>query len=374
MTKDIFVMNGLILFYILQRLSEMILSKTNEAWLRRFHDAVEIDKKESKLMKVFHVSWFVALIIEANYHQSFQPPQISLIIYAILAFCLAVRLHSMSKLKQFWTIKVLEMKSPHIVTDGLYRYIRHPNYLIVIVEIFLIPLLFKAYWTMALFTLGNFFILSKRISAEESSLMNHADYKKHFDNKKRFLPYIFVLIFTIIPLHAAEISIHNSSYEEAQKNQNFLKFQSTSTKLGFITTSFDGYAKDFKVSYEKKDETLSHLEVNFMVKSFDTDNKSRDEKMHTEIMDAEKFPNLKAAFPGQLHLTPGNQNITMTFTVKDKSISRPVALNLIQKNGLWFVTGKTQVGLQEMNLPDPSIAIAKVRDLFDIEFGLSLEK
>ena len=95
--------------------------------------------------------------------------------------------------------------------------------------------------------------------------------------------------------------------------------------------------------------------------------------MHNEIMNAEKFPNLKAIFSGQLHLMTGDQNINMTFTVKDKTISRPVLLNLVKKDEKWYVTGKTKIGLQEMNLPDPSIAIAKVRDQFDIEFGLSLE-
>lgn len=183
-----------------------------------------------------------------------------------------------------------------------------------------------------------------------------------------------MLFFTIFPLHAYEMNIHASSYEEAKNNQNFLKFQSTSTKLGLITTSFDGYAKNFKVSYDEKGEVLSGLEVNLFVKSFDTDIKLRDEKIQTTIMEAEKFPILKAIFSGPIHLMPGDQNINMTFTIKDKNITRPVALHFIQKEGKWLITGKTQIGLQEMGLPDPSIAIAKVRDLFDIEFSLLLEK
>ena len=374
MTKDTIVMNGLILFYVLQRLSEMVISKSNEAWLKQFHAAQEVDEKETMRMKLFHTSWFIALIAEANIRHSFQSPALSLIIYFILAACLAVRLHSMNKLKHFWTIKVLSLKSPIIAKDGLYQYVRHPNYFIVIIELLLIPLLFKAYWTMILFSLANLFVLSKRVQAEESAMMYHTDYQTHFSDKKRFLPFIFMLMLMSLPLHAAEINIHTSNYEEAQKSQNFLKFQSTSTKLGFITTSFDGYAKDFKVNYDKKGEILSRLEVTLPVKSFDTDNKSRDEKMHQDILGAASFPNLKVTFPGQLQLASGNQDITMFFLIKDKTISRPVSLNFLQKEGKWLVTGKTQIGLQEMGLPDPSIAIAKVRDLFDIEFSVLLEK
>lgn len=367
-------MNGLILFYLIQRISEVFISKSNEEWLKYHHQAVEVDKKESLRMRLFHTGWFIALITEANLRQSLQSPELSLAIYFILALCLVVRLHSMNKLKHFWTIKVLSMKSPTIVTDGLYQYVRHPNYFVVIIELLFIPLLFNAYWTMTLFSLANLYILSKRIRAEENALMGHTDYQNHFINKKRFLPFIFLLSITILPLHANEMNIHTSTYEEAKKNQNFLKFQSTSTKLGFITTSFDGYAKDFKVSYDEKGDVLSRLEVNFFVKSFDTDIKSRDEKMHTDVMQAEIFPILKAMFSGPIHLIPSDQKIIMTFTIKDKTITRPVSLHFTQKEEKWLVTGKTQIGLQEMGLPDPSIAIAKVRDLFDIEFGLLLEK
>lgn len=374
MKKDILVMNALIFFYILQRISEMVISKSNEAWLKQNHQAVEIDTGETMQMKLFHTSWFIALIAEANINHSFQAPGPSLVIYFILAACFAVRIHTMNRLNRFWTIKVLSLKSPTIAKDGLYQYIRHPNYLIVIVELLLIPLLFKAYWTMGLFSIANFFIISRRIHREEGSLMCHEGYQSHFANKKRFLPYILFLFFSILPLHATEINIHNASYDGAKNNQSFLKFQSTSTKLGFITTSFDGYAKDFKISYDEKDKNISNLQVTVAVSSLDTDNKSRDGKMHDEIMAASKFPTLKAEFSGPLHLEQGDQNIPMFFTIKDKVITHPVSINLIQKENRWVVSGKTQIGLQEMGLPDPSIAIAKVRDSFDIEFSILLEK
>lgn len=374
MTKDLMIINGLILLYILQRVGELLFSKGNEVWLKHHHHAVEIDPRESLRMRIFHTSWFVALILESNYRHSFQTPIVSLIVYVVLGACVMIRLHSMEQLKRFWSIKVFSMNAPDIATNGLYRYVRHPNYFIVICELFLLPFLFKAYFTMILFSIGNLYILSKRIQAEESALMFHHDYKKHFQDKKRFIPFVFMLCLGLSPLKAKELSVHTSSYDEAKKNENYLKFQSTSTKLGFITTSFDGYAKDFKANYDEKEQMASNIEVVVAVKSLDTDISSRDEKMHNEVMNAEKFPTLKVVSVDALKLTPGEQKINMNFFIKDKQLTRAVVFNLSPKDKGWQITGKTQLGLQEMGLPDPSIAIAKVRDQFDIEFGLILRE
>lgn len=372
MTKNIVIMNGIILLYIIQRVGELLLSKSNEAWLKQHHQALESDPRESVRMKIFHSVWFVALVVESNYRHSFQAPFLSLFIYLVLLGCMMVRIHSMGQLKKFWSVKIFSMESPVIATGGLYRYVRHPNYFIVVCELLLIPFLFKAYFTMIFFSLFNLYILSKRIQTEESVLMQHPDYRKHFSDKKRFLPFIFVLCFSMTPLLGKEINVHSASYSEAKKNENFLKFQSSSTKLGFIKTSFDGYAKDFKVNYDEKDQVISKIEVIVPVKSLDTDISSRDEKMHNDIMEAEKFAYLKASSSGPVKLIAGEQKISMNFTIKDKQVTRLVLLNVMYKDNRWHIAGKAELGLQEMGLPDPSIAIAKVRDQFDIEFEVIL--
>ncbi|WP_185903108.1 isoprenylcysteine carboxylmethyltransferase family protein [Bacteriovorax stolpii] len=373
MTKPILIMNGIILFYLIQRLSEVFISKTNEKWLYLHHHALEVDKKESAQMRVFHSLWFVSLILEANLKQELQQPLYALIIYCILGLCLIIRLHSMEKLKAFWTIKVLSLENPVISTSGLYQYVRHPNYFIVMIELLCIPLLFKAYWTMGIFSFINFFILARRIKAEESSLMKHSAYRIHFEEKKRFIPFIFMLCLAVLPLHAKEKVFQTPNYNEAKKNESFLKFQSTSTKLGLISTNFDGYAKDFKINYQLEQDHLKDLEVSVAVKSLDTDVGSRDDKMHNQIMDAEKYPELKASYTGPVELTEGTQTINMIFTIKDKKVSRPVTFTVSKKDSKILVNGSAKLGLQEMGLPDPSIMIAKVRDLFDIEFNVVLD-
>ncbi|MBC7428477.1 MAG: DUF1295 domain-containing protein, partial [Bacteriovorax sp.] len=95
--------------------------------------------------------------------------------------------------KQFWTIKVLSMKNQQLVKTGLYRYIRHPNYLIVIIEFILIPFLLKAYITMVLFSILNLFVLSKRIKLEEETLINQTDYNEVFSRTSKLVPFLLIL-------------------------------------------------------------------------------------------------------------------------------------------------------------------------------------
>ena len=373
MTKSLLISNGIIFFYIIQRLSEVAMSRENEKWLKEHCSAKEVDPLESLRMKIFHSLWFVALILETNIRQEVHSNITSLVIYIILGSCLGVRFYSMEKLKRFWTIKIFTMQNQKIVTDGLYKYLRHPNYLVVILEFIFIPLLFKAYFTLVIFSLANLFILTKRIKLEESVLMSQSDYRQKFSGVKRLIPFfLIVLISTNNFVDASELSYQFKNYDEARESVNYLKFEGASTKLGLITTSFDGYAKDIQINYDLAHDQLNSLEVTILVKGLDTDIKSRDEKMHNEIFEFGVHPIIKARALGKLVLAPGEQNVDMLFTVKGKELTKKIKLKIEKKEDRFFISGQTSLSLKELALPDPSIAIATVRDNFDVKFAIIL--
>ena len=169
----------------------MVLSRYNEVKLKKFNHAREVNPKESLRMKIFHILWFIGLIVEVNFKKTMQSNLISFLFFIILGSCLIIRIHSMKKLKQFWTIKVLSMQGQKVATEGMYKYIRHPNYGIVILEFIFLPLLFKAYFTMIMFSFLNLFVVYKRIELEERTLMTSTNYQALFASKKRFIPYVF---------------------------------------------------------------------------------------------------------------------------------------------------------------------------------------
>lgn len=374
MTKNLFITNGIILFYILQRLSEMLLSTENEKWNVVQNGLREVNKRESLFMKIFHSVWFISLIIESNIRDQLFAQSYSIIIYALLFLCLIIRIHSMKMLKRSWNIKILApADKQYISINGLYQYIRHPNYTVVIVELILIPLLFSAYYTLFIFSLLNMLVLKNRIMLEEKILMQNINYRENFMNKKRFIPFVFSFLLLISYIsEGAELIVENKNYAEAKNSHQFIKFESTSTKLGFITTSFNGYAKNFKINYELIDLKLNQLSVTVKVSSLDTDQSSRDEKMQTTILEMDKFPNIIVTLEKPLNLQDGEQKAILQYQIKDKKFSKEVQLKVEKKDGKIFILGSTQLSLKELSLPDPSIVIAKVRDLFDLSFYVGL--
>ena len=376
MSKDIILINGIILFYLLQRLSELFISKGNERWLSEHFSAVEVDPADSFRMRLFHSFWFLSLAIEANLVRSFQPMYLSMVIYLLLILCLAVRLHTMEKLDRFWTIKVFEFESPLISTNGLFSYVRHPNYFIVIIELLLIPLLLRAYLTMIIFSIGNFYILKKRIELEERSLMKHSNYKQFFSQKKRFIPYLFSFLILIVSTgNTTEVLRKFNNYSESKKSSEFIRFSSESTKLGFITTEFDGYARQFKLNYDIDKKIVKNIKATIEVKELDTDNGSRNEKMIQTILNAATYPIITAEVLNPVSLIEGNQATEMFFQIKGKRIAKKVHFKILNTSpGHHLISGQTTIKLSELDLPDPSIAIAKVRDDFDLSFSFVLSE
>ncbi len=70
----------------------------------------------------------------------------------------------------YWNTKILVTPNTHPVNQGPYKYIRHPNYLAVIVEIAVIPLIFSCYFTAVFFSVLNLIVLRRRIRIEEQAL------------------------------------------------------------------------------------------------------------------------------------------------------------------------------------------------------------
>lgn len=373
MVKETAIINIIILFYILQRVSEMFISRSNEKWLKEKYAVVEVNPKEAVFMKVFHSFWFVSLLIEANLRNHLQSDFVSMFIYLILGICLIVRYYSIEKLNRFWAIKILSIPNQPIVSDGLYKYIRHPNYLIVVLEFILIPLLLCSYYTLFAFSILNGFVLYQRIKTEEETLSKNSNYKEAFKGVSRMIPYFLVLLLTInLPLSAEEIRYQFKDYNEAKKAENYISFESSSTKFGIITSTFDGYAKDITIKYHLNNKVVERLETIVDSRSLDTNVDARNHKMFNSILETEKYPQIRIVINDKLTLSEGEHHIEMVFFIKDKQVSKKVDYVVEVKDGKNLIHGKTTIGLKELGLPDPSIAIAKVRDLFDLKFSITL--
>ena len=171
----------------LQRLFELRLSRRNEAHIRD-QGGREHAPGHFGWMKLLHTSWFVAMMAEVwCLKRPFKP---LLAAGAFIAFLTGqcLRYAAIRTLGPRWCVRIMTLPGVPPVTQGIYQYLRHPNYLGVILEIAAVPLLHGAYLTSILFSLANALLLRVRIRAEERALDDDNEYAAVFARRPRFLP------------------------------------------------------------------------------------------------------------------------------------------------------------------------------------------
>lgn len=168
---------------------------------------------------------------------------------------------------------------------------------------------------------------------------------------------------------AKETIIKHGSYKEAESDSgNFLKFTGNSTKFKIFTTDFTGYVKDYRVNYIKNNNALSHIVVTIVAKEIDTDNDSRNSKMYEKCLLVEQYQTITAKILSDIVLQEvTDKEVEVELKIKDKAIVRKLNYTLSKNEGGYQVSFKTDFSFIEAGIADPSIAIAKVAEMFTIE-------
>jgi len=153
-------------FIILLRIGELILSRRNEIWLLQ-NGAIEYGQKHYPYIVALHVLFIGSLIIEYSAKQTVSFSLFFLILYFLL---LAFKAWVITSLGKFWNTKIYHISGFPLIKKGVYKYVTHPNYLIVISEIAIIPLVFHLYYTAIAFSMLNAIMLSVRVKEENKVL------------------------------------------------------------------------------------------------------------------------------------------------------------------------------------------------------------
>jgi len=153
-------------FIILLRIGELILSRRNEIWLLQ-NGAIEYGQKHYPYIVALHILFIISLIAEYSTKQTASFSSIFLVLYL---FLLAFKAWVIMSLGKFWNTKIYHIPDFPLIENGVYKYIKHPNYMIVIAEIAIIPLVFHLYYTAIAFTVLNAIMLSVRITEENKVL------------------------------------------------------------------------------------------------------------------------------------------------------------------------------------------------------------
>lgn len=147
-----------------QRLAELAWAGRNAARLRRL-GAIEGDAAGYPLFILLHAGWLASLALSVPAATRPFWPVVGF--FALLQFA---RFWAMASLGRFWTTRLLTLPDAPLVRTGPYRWMRHPNYLVVAAEIAVLPLAFGAIATAAAFSVLNLMLIARRIATEDRLL------------------------------------------------------------------------------------------------------------------------------------------------------------------------------------------------------------
>ncbi|HEX4118438.1 MAG TPA: isoprenylcysteine carboxylmethyltransferase family protein [Rhizomicrobium sp.] len=160
---------AIIFLVVLQRLAELVLANRNTKRLKA-QGAVEIGAAHYPLIVLLHSAWLLAVLW-------LLPPglEISWPWLAVFVLLQAARVWVISSLGPYWTTRIISVPGAPLVRRGPYRFVRHPNYLVVAGEILALPLAFHEIAVAIFFSLANAAILFWRIREEETGLVTRRE-------------------------------------------------------------------------------------------------------------------------------------------------------------------------------------------------------
>jgi methyltransferase len=147
----------------IQRLAELVIARRNTRALLG-KGAHEVGASHYPLIVAMHAAWLVALWIFAPGQPILWP------LIALFVLLQALRLWVLATLGGRWTTRIIILPGAPLVTGGPFRFIRHPNYAVVVAEIAVLPLAFGLIWVALLFSALNAAVLTIRIKAEGAAL------------------------------------------------------------------------------------------------------------------------------------------------------------------------------------------------------------
>jgi len=166
---------GLFLFIVFQRIVELRIAKKNEQLLKA-KGAIEYGQTHYKYIVILHVLFLVSFFIESIV-KGVQLATWWWVALFIFVVAQAMRVWTLRSLGMYWNTKIIVLPKANVIRKGPYRFLRHPNYVIVAIELLSLPLMFQAYVTATVFSIANLCILMLvRIPAEENALREQTDY------------------------------------------------------------------------------------------------------------------------------------------------------------------------------------------------------
>ena len=174
----------------LGRLVELRISRRNQQQLQR-RGVLKIAEPHFRWMVFVHAGILAGAAAEVMLLHRPLIPVLAIAMAMLFALANALRWWVIRTLAGHWNVEVMASSRVGVVTAGPYRWVRHPNYVAVVMELFALPMMHTAWITALAGTLANLEILRRRLRVEDGVLMADPAYRGTMGGKPRFLPRLF---------------------------------------------------------------------------------------------------------------------------------------------------------------------------------------
>ena len=159
---------SIFVFVTIQRLGELQISRRNESRLR-LKGAYEVGSRHYKYIVLVHFFFLASWLAEVVFFRT-KIPVIWPVLFGLFIIAQGLRYWSIITLGERWTTRIIILPGAPRITSGPYHFLHHPNYTAVVCELLVIPLIFGACYTAAIFTILNSLVLIIRIREENLAL------------------------------------------------------------------------------------------------------------------------------------------------------------------------------------------------------------
>jgi methyltransferase len=172
------------------RLLELRVSRRNQRDLEK-HGVQKVHEPHFRWMVLLHAGILGGAALEVTLLHRPVIPELAISMGALFVFANILRWWVIRTLAGYWNVEVMASPSMGVVTSGPYRWVRHPNYVAVVAELFALPMMHTAWITALVGTAAHLEILRRRVSVEDGVLMSDPIYRASMGAKPRFLPKLF---------------------------------------------------------------------------------------------------------------------------------------------------------------------------------------
>ncbi len=160
---------ALIALITVERGLELLVAQRHARWAAA-NGGVEYGRRHYPAMVVLHVGLLAGILVEvAAAHRQFVPA-VGWPALAVTCLVQVARWWCVRSLGPRWNTRVIVVPGMPLETRGPYRWLRHPNYVIVVTEGLALPLVYNAWLTALLFTTANAVLLAVRLQVENRAL------------------------------------------------------------------------------------------------------------------------------------------------------------------------------------------------------------